>query len=87
MSIKLKNGQLQARKHHHYRENRQAKQGKLDTRLVGYVRKEKRKRKPGYKKKIQRAIQEDNRKKRKLEQRHEIRKAKRLRKRKREQGR
>ena len=85
--VELKNGQLQARKHHHYRENRQAKQGKLDTRLVGYVRKEKRKRKPGYKKKIQRAIQEDNHKKRKLEQRHEIRKAKRLRKRKREQGR
>ncbi len=85
--VEIKNGELVPRKHYRSRENRQGKNRKLDTKLVGYVKKEKRKRKPGYKKKIKRAIQEDNRQKRKLEQRHEIRKAKRLRKRKREQGR
>ena len=84
--VEMKNGELVPRKHYRSRENRQGKNRKLDTKLVGYVKKEKRKRKPGYKK-IKRAIQEDNRQKRKLEQRHEIRKAKRLRKRKREQGR
>ena len=82
--VEIKNGELVPRKHYRSRENRQ---GKNRNKLVGYVKKEKRKRKPGYKKKIKRAIQEDNRQKRKLEQRHEIRKAKRLRKRKREQGR
>ncbi|RVU70559.1 MULTISPECIES: DEAD/DEAH box helicase [Lactobacillus] len=85
--VELKHGELVPRKHYRSRENRQGKNRKLDTKLVGYVKKEKRIRKPGYKKKIKRAIQEDNRQKRKLEQRHEIRKAKRLRKRKREQGR
>src|SRR5699024_3093650 len=80
--VELKNGELVPRKHYRSRENRQGKNRKLDTKLVGYVKKEKRKRKPGYKKKIKRAIQEDNRQKRKLEQRHEIRKGKRLRKRK-----
>ena len=85
--VEIKNGELVPRKHYRSRENRQVKNHKFDTKLVGSVKKEQRKRKPGYKKKIKRAIQEDNRQKRKLEQRHEIRKAKRLRKRKREQGR
>lgn len=85
--VELKNGELTPRKHYRRRDNRQAANRKLDTHLVGYVKKEKRKKKPGYKKKIKRAIQEDNRQKRKLEQRHEIRKAKRQRRRKREQGR
>ncbi len=76
--VEIKNGELMPRKHYRSRENRQSKNRKLDTKLVGYVKKEKRKRKPGYKKKIKRAIQEDNRQKRKLEQRHEVRKAKRL---------
>ena len=85
--VEIKNGELVARKHHHSRDERQAKSRKLDNKMVGLVKKQKRKRKPGYKKKIKRAIQADNRQKRKLEQRHEMRKAKRLRKRKREQGR
>ncbi|KRL91255.1 DEAD/DEAH box helicase [Lactobacillus kalixensis] len=85
--VEIKNDELVPRKHYRSRDNRQAKNRKLDTKLVGYVKKEKRKRKPGYKKKIKRAIQEDNRQKRKLEQRHEVRKAKRQRKRRREQGR
>lgn len=85
--VEIKNDQLVERKHYRSRDNRKASQRKLDGRMVGYVRKEKKKKKPGYKKKIKRAIQEDNRKKRIIEQRHEVRKAKRLRKRKREQGR
>lgn len=85
--VEIRNGELKPRKHYRSRENRQAGQQKLDPKLVGYVKKEKRKRKPGYKKKIKRAIQEDNRQKRKIEQRHEIRKAKRLRRRRRQQGR
>lgn len=85
--VEIKNGELVPRKHYRRRDNRQSKNRKLDTKLVGYVKKEKRKRKPGYKKKIKRAIAEDNRQNRKLEQRHEIRKAKRQRKRRREQGR
>lgn len=85
--VELKNGELTPRKHYKRRDNRSATNRKLDTRMVGMVKKQKRKKKPGYKKKIKRAIQEDNRQKRKLEQRHEIRKAKRQRRRKREQGR
>ncbi len=85
--VEIKKGELVPRKHYRRRDNREAKNRNLDTKLVGYVKKEKRKRKPGYKKKIKRAIQEDNRQKRKLEQRHEVRKAKRQRCRRREQGR
>lgn len=85
--VEIKKGELVPRKHYRRRDNREAKNRKLDTKLVGYVKKEKRKRKPGYKKKIKRAIQEDNRQKRKLEQRHEVRKAKRQRRCRREQGR
>lgn len=85
--VDLKNGSLVPRKHYRRRENRQESKYRLNTKLVGYVKKEKRKRKPGYKKKIKRAIQDDKRQQRKLEQRHEMRKAKRQRKRRREQGR
>lgn len=85
--VEIKNGELVPRKHYHRRNNRKAKNHKIDTKLNGYVKKEKRKRKPGYKKKIKRAIQEDKMQKRKLEQRHEVRKAKRLRKRRRDRGR
>lgn len=85
--VEIKNDELVPRKHYRSRDNRQAKNRKLDSKMVGYVKKEKRKRKPGYKKKIKRAIERDNKQKRKLEQRHEVRKAKRLRKRRREQGR
>lgn len=85
--VELKNGELVPRKHYRSRDKRQATNRKLDTKMVGLVKKQKRKRKPGYKKKIKRAIQRDIHQKRKLEQRHEIRKAKRLRKRKRDQER
>lgn len=85
--VDLKDGALVPRKHYRRRENRQESKHQLNTKLVGYVKKEKRKRKPGYKKKIKRVIQDDKRQQRKLEQRHEMRKAKRQRRRRREQGR
>lgn len=83
----IKNGELVERTHYRRRENRRVRQHKLDNRLVGMVKKAKVKRKPGYKKKIQAAIQEDRRQKRKLEERHEMRKAKRRRKRERDRAR
>lgn len=85
--IEIKNGALVPRKHYHRRKDRKESNHKLNTKLVGYVKKERRKRKPGYKKKIKRAIQEEKRTQHKLEERHRIRKAKRLRRRRREQGR
>ncbi|KRM85463.1 ATP-dependent RNA helicase [Lactobacillus hominis DSM 23910 = CRBIP 24.179] len=83
----LKNGELVERTHYHRRDNRKVRNHKLDNRLVGMVKKAKKKRKPGYKKKIQKAIADDRRQKRKLEERHEMRKAKRRRKRERERSR
>lgn len=60
-----------------YDRNRRLKREKnpdiLDTNLVGLVKKKKRNIKPGYKKKISRAISESNRQKRKIERRQEIR--------------
>ncbi|GFZ27323.1 DEAD/DEAH box helicase [Lactobacillus corticis] len=85
--VDLKRGELVPRKHHHSREDRRAANKKLDPKLIGMVKKQKRKRKPGYKKKIREAIRRDEAQKRKLEQRHQARAEKRRRKRKREQGR
>lgn len=48
--------------------------------MRGLVKKAQKKRKPGYKKKIKRAIQLDKAQKNKIEQRSKIRKAKRQRK-------
>lgn len=53
----------------------------LDPNMKGFVKKTKRKVKPGYKKRIKRAIREDEQAKHKLEVRHRIRKAKRARQR------
>ena len=83
----LKNGELVERPHYHRRDNRQARSHKLDNRMIGMVKKTKKKVKPGYKKKIKQAIQKDRQQKRKIEERHQIRKAKRRRKREREQAR
>ncbi|PMD68312.1 DEAD/DEAH box helicase [Companilactobacillus nuruki] len=49
------------------RVNRRASQEKLDTKLVGFVKKQKTKRKPGYKKKIKQAINEEHRQQRKIQ--------------------
>ncbi len=83
----IKNGELVERTHYHRRDNRQARSHKLDNRMIGMVKKTKKKVKPGYKKKIKQAIQKDRQQKRKIEERHQIRKAKRRRKREREQAR
>ena len=86
--VEIKGGELTARSHYRRRDNRKsAKTRTVNAQTKVIVAKAKRKKKPVYKKKIKRAIQEDNRQQRKLEQRHEMRHQKRLRKRKREQGR
>lgn len=81
--VELKNGAIVARKHYHSRKTRQSSSQSLDNKMRGLVKKAQKKRKPGYKKKIKRAIQLDNAQKNKIEQRSKIRKAKRQRKMKR----
>lgn len=83
--VEIKAGELVARKHYHARSERTASNQSLDTRLKGYVKKAKRKRKPGYRKKIKRAIAQDRAQKRRTQQRHERRHAQRLRRRMRQQ--
>ncbi|WEV50602.1 DEAD/DEAH box helicase [Lactobacillus sp. ESL0731] len=85
--VEIKNDELVPRKHYHRRTDRNAANRKIDNRLNGLVKKAKKKRKPGYKKKIKQAIQKDKAQKRKIEQRHEVRKAKRQRKQRRENNR
>lgn len=82
--VEIKNDELVPRKHYHSRTNRNASSHQIDNKLNGLVKKAKKKRKPGYKKKIKRAIQLDKAQKNKIEQRHKIRKAKEQRKRRRE---
>ena len=81
--VELKNGALVPRKHYHSRKTRQSSSQSLDNKMRGLVKKAQKKRKPGYKKKIKRAIQLDKAQKNKIEQRSKIRKAKRQRKMKR----
>ena len=81
--VELKNGAIVARKHYHSRKTRQSSSQSLDNKMRGLVKKAQKKRKPGYKKKIKRAIQLDKAQKNKIEQRSKIRKAKRQRKMKR----
>lgn len=78
--VALKNGFLVPRKHYRRQKKRHTDR-QPDTKLVGYIKKEKRKRKPGYKKKIRQAVRKDQQEHYKLEQLHRIRKAKRRRKR------
>lgn len=82
--VEIKNGELVARKHHNRRESLNFVAHKVDSRIKGYVKKVKHKRKPGYKKKIKQAIKEDKIQKSKIEQRHKIRKAKAQRKKRRD---
>lgn len=77
--VEIKNGALVARKHYHSRKTRQSSSQSLDNKMRGLVKKAQKKRKPGYKKKIKRAIQLDKAQKNKIEQRSEFRKAKRQR--------
>lgn len=68
-----------------YDRNRRTKRTKskdeLDPTLIGLVKKKKKKVKPGYKKKIDRAISDSNRQKRKVEQRQQGRQARKHKKR------
>lgn len=82
--VEIKNGELVARKHHNRRESLNFAAHKVDSRIKGYVKKVKHKRKPGYKKKIKQATKEDKIQKSKIEQRHKIRKAKAQRKKRRD---
>ncbi len=54
----LKNGALVARKHYHARTNRRRQQGRSNGQTRGYIKKQQRKRKPGYKKKIRQAVRQ-----------------------------
>ncbi len=80
--VELQNNELVPRKHYHSRNNRTSTAQEVDNRVNGFVKKVKKKRKPGYKKKIRQVIKQDQAQKRKIEQRHKLRKAKQQRKRK-----
>ncbi|MQS76547.1 DEAD/DEAH box helicase [Companilactobacillus halodurans] len=62
----IKNGEVVDVKERDRRVNRKADQEKLDTKLVGFVKKQKTKKKPGYKNKIKKAINEERRQQRKV---------------------
>ena len=74
---KLSNGELVASYDRNRRFKRRTRSNKLDPKIVGMVKKEKKKRKPGYKNKIKRAIKRDEQQKRKLARRQEMRNARR----------
>ncbi|WP_223896470.1 DEAD/DEAH box helicase [Lactobacillus huangpiensis] len=78
--VEIKDSSLVPRTHYHNRKLRQSTSQGLDNKVRGMVKKAQKKRKPGYKKKIKRAIQQDRAQKNKIEQRSKIRKAKRQRK-------
>ena len=72
---KLSNGELVASYDRNRRFKRRKRSNKLDPKIVGMVKKEKKKRKPGYKNKIKRAIKRDEQQKRKIARRQEMRNA------------
>ncbi|WP_334331612.1 MULTISPECIES: DEAD/DEAH box helicase [unclassified Companilactobacillus] len=70
----IKNGDIVDVQERDHRMTRKANQEKLDTKLVGFVKKQKTKRKPGYKNKIKKAISDERRQQRKIQIRQERRK-------------
>lgn len=78
--VEIKDNSLISRTHYHNRKLRKSTSQGLDNKVRGMVKKAQKKHKPGYKKKIKRAIQQDRAQKNKIEQRSKIRKAKRQRK-------
>ncbi|MCO6541446.1 DEAD/DEAH box helicase [Bombilactobacillus bombi] len=76
----IKNKEITTAKPHDRRKQRTAHNQTLDPTLKGLVKKEKRKKKPGYRKKIKQAIQNDRQQKRKLEQRSERQRLRKLKK-------
>lgn len=77
----IRHGRIVTTHDRNRRQKYNRRQAKLDPSMKGFVKKTKKKVKPGYKKRIKRAIREDERLKRKQELRHKIRKAKRARQR------
>ncbi|WP_283620840.1 DEAD/DEAH box helicase [Limosilactobacillus avium] len=77
----LKGGRIVTTHDRNRRKKFKHRKEELDPSMKGYVKKTKRNVKPGYKKRIKRAIKEDEQQKRKLEMRHKMRKAKRQRQR------
>ncbi|WP_125770473.1 DEAD/DEAH box helicase [Companilactobacillus furfuricola] len=69
----IKNGEIVDGYDRDRRVQRKATTEKLDTKLVGYVKKQKVKRKPGYKKKIKNAISTEKRQQRRIKNRQEKR--------------
>ncbi|MER1299577.1 DEAD/DEAH box helicase [Ligilactobacillus salivarius] len=65
----VKNGEIVDSYDRNRREKRQTRKESMDPKLRGFVKKEKRKRKPGYKKKIKRAIKRDEQQKRRIARR------------------
>ena len=63
----IKKGEIVDANERDRRNTRRATQEKLDIKLVGYVKKQKTKKKPGYKKKIKKAINEEHRQQRKIQ--------------------
>ena len=78
--VEIKDNSLVPRTHYHNRKLRKSTSQGLDNKVRGMVKKAQKKRKPGYKKKIKRAIKQDRAQKNRIEQRSKIRKAKRQRK-------
>ena len=66
---KIKNGEIVDSYDRNRRQKRRIKRDKMDPSLIGYVNKEKRKHKPGYKKKIRQANKRDQQRKRQIERR------------------
>lgn len=77
----LKNGELVDSYDRNRRKKREKAKDELDPTLIGLVKKKKKKIKPGYKKKIQRAVDDSNRQKRKIERRQQTRSARKHKKR------
>lgn len=77
----LKNGELVDGYDRNRRKKREKSKDELDPTLIGLVKKKKKKIKPGYKKKIQRAVDDSNRQKRKIERRQQTRTARKHKKR------
>lgn len=77
----VKNGELVDSYDRNRRKKREKSKDELDPTLIGLVKKKKKKIKPGYKKKIQRAVDDSNRQKRKIERRQQTRTARKHKKR------
>ena len=75
----LKNGRIVTTYDRNRRKAHRRKKAALDPTVKGFVKKAKKKVKPGYKRRIKQRIKEDERQKVKQAQRHEMRKAKRAR--------